>query len=444
MLAGMLISKPRSTLLKCAVACMITGLSVGQDGPSELLQRCRTKITESLDRLPKYMCTQTIVRESFDARMRARHNGCPDGANPWPTQLASTDRLRLDVAMTSTGEMYSWVGERRFSDRDLIGIVREGAISSGSFAGFLSVIFRGNAATFRHTGEVIDRGRKLSEFEFTVPQSKSHYAYGQGGGRIMVGYRGTFRLDPTSADLVQLTIRTDRLPSQTQSCYATTTLNYSRVGLNGVDFVLPSVSELQIFHLNGGYSRNQTTFSSCHAFLGESTISFEDHKEDATKTQPKASADNPSLPPGLWIKVESTQLIDTDAAAGGDPIAMKLTAPLELEGKVIAPGGAAVGARILRIRRFHRPDAGISVEIRLETIEIRGVPVSLPAIPFANPRERYRRQFVLKGNVEMGVVRGTDEHSAEFVFRKPPARYVIGPGIVSEWFTKAATESDQK
>jgi hypothetical protein len=50
--------------------------------------------------------------------------------------LPSSDRLRLDVTMASAVEMYSWVGESRFSDRDLLDIVHEGGDLYRKFCGF--------------------------------------------------------------------------------------------------------------------------------------------------------------------------------------------------------------------------------------------------------------------------------------------------------------------
>ena len=56
------------------------------------------------------------------------------------------------VAKTSTSEMYAWVGQSRFDDRDLVNIVRDGTISTGSFAAFLTSIFRTEDAIFTHNG----------------------------------------------------------------------------------------------------------------------------------------------------------------------------------------------------------------------------------------------------------------------------------------------------
>lgn len=39
-------------------------------------------------------------------------------------RLASTDRLRLDVAMVQSGEISSWVGASKFDDADVGHLVR--------------------------------------------------------------------------------------------------------------------------------------------------------------------------------------------------------------------------------------------------------------------------------------------------------------------------------
>src|SRR5580698_8927036 len=87
-----------------------TGMRAQQE-PMELLRRVQARIANSLDRLPKYMCTETIDRVRYEPDIRDRGNACDEGPVRRSTHLATSDRLRLDVAMASTIEMYSWVGE---------------------------------------------------------------------------------------------------------------------------------------------------------------------------------------------------------------------------------------------------------------------------------------------------------------------------------------------
>src|SRR5215470_6607519 len=120
--------------------------SQAQQDPLALLSRVRARIADTLDRLPRYMCTETIDRNLYEpaAGAERRPNTCGDPAARTATRLTTSDRLRLDVATTAAfqGEMYSWVGEARFNDRDLMDMIHEGAISNGSFASALTTIFR--------------------------------------------------------------------------------------------------------------------------------------------------------------------------------------------------------------------------------------------------------------------------------------------------------------
>jgi hypothetical protein len=100
----------------------------------------------------------------------------------------------------------------------------DGAISSGSFTAYLTGIFRSGGASFTYDGEVIRAGRTLTEFGFRVPADKSRYLFGNKQHQVVTGYSGTFLVDPATAELVQLEIRTNNLPPQTSACYATTTL----------------------------------------------------------------------------------------------------------------------------------------------------------------------------------------------------------------------------
>src|SRR5580658_2371247 len=99
--------------------------------------------------------------------------------------------------------MYSWVGESRFEDRSLFELVNNGALSTGSFASFLMVVFRDDEASFSYKGEVVEAGRRLAEFEFSVPVQSSHYIFNGAGSRVTTGYFGSIFVDPQSADLVR-------------------------------------------------------------------------------------------------------------------------------------------------------------------------------------------------------------------------------------------------
>jgi hypothetical protein len=340
--------------------------------------------------------------------------------------------------MTATTEIYAWAGERRFDDRDLLDMVHEGAISSGSFAAFLSAIFRTDEASFNYNGETTQDGRTLSEFGFRVPYEKSHYKYGKRGYAVITGYDGTFLVDTKTADLVRLIVRTSRLPGETGACYASTTLDYTRIRLRGTDFLLPTTSNLHIFHTDGDEAENRIVFSGCHEFLGESTIKFDPPADVLDADSRHGSGPQTfSIPPGLPFRVAFAQGIDTATAAAGDPIKAKLIGPIKEGSKVLVPMGAAVAGRIVRIRRFYGREPALNLDVRLDTVEVDGVAIRLTATPDGGHSFQKSRSGTLQRRVELGTLHGLEDRSAAFVFRNVRQSYLIGSGLESMWVTAA-------
>jgi hypothetical protein len=413
-----------------------TALYAQQD-PMDLLRRVQAKVSDSINRLPKYMCTESVDRSRYQADNTDRGSACDEKGSKRKMHLATSDRLRMDVGMAASGEMYSWVGESRFDDRDLFDMVKEGAMSTGSFASFLIAIFRADDVNFTYNGETNHNGRALSEFGFQIPYEKSHYHYGQGIHQVTTAWEGTFLADPRTADLVRLEAITSQLPAETGACYASTALDYAQVRLKGMDFLLPSASVLTIPDLNGGEAVNRTAFSSCHEFLGESKITFDPAPDARVENAHGPSSQDSTLPPGLSFQVAFTQGFDTGSAAAGDPVKAKLITPIQKGKKVLVPVGSKVAARIVRMRQFFGDTSDFSLEVKLETVEIGGVAVRLTAGPDTGVHfEQKKGPETLQRRVDLGTLRGLEDRSASFVFYHVQVPYLIVSGLESSWVTK--------
>jgi hypothetical protein len=409
-----------------------------QQDPADLLKLVQAQVASSLDRIPRYMCTQTIDRTLYAAEPGFPAD-CEPGHERPSTQMSSSDRLRLDVAMTSRREMYSWVGESTFNDRDLLDIVHEGAVSTGSFAGFLTAIFRGEIASFTYNGETTQDGRAVSEFGFRVPLERSHFLYGREPHRVITAYDGTFGVDPKGADLVRLVIRTSRLPAETGACYATNILDYNGMRLKGNDFLLPSAASLHIIYPNGTESQNHIAFSNCHEFLGESKIDFNSPLESPDRPNVQA-AKALVIPPGLSFKVSLDQAVDTRVAAAGDPIKGKLITPIRDGSKMIVPKGTSVAARIVRVRQFYGDNTDVSLEVRLEALQLGGASIPLTAKPKSGGFFQ-KTAGTLQSRIELGTLPQLEDRAAAFEFRNVHKPYVIRSGLESAWVTTAPPAS---
>ena len=408
----------------------------GQQSPTDLLRLAQTRISESLDRLPHYMCTLSIDRKEYRRNSGVTRSAACDEAGNQRT-LTSSDRLRLDVAKSNV-EMYSWVGESRFEDRDILRIVRDGAISDGTFVALLNDIFRTKEASFTYLGSNTDNGRTTSEFGFKVPREHSQYTFDDGKRHAIVGYEGTFQVDPTSGDLLRLAFRTDRLYPQTSACYLSTTLEYRRVTIAGADLLLPAESVLHAWNTDGLESENHTTFSNCHQFLGESTISFGPSSEVVPheKLSPPGSQAL-SIPPRISFTVALNQGIDTATAAAGDPVSGTLTTPMRDGRKVIVPTGAAIKGRIVEIRQFYGSTSYLRFRFKLETVDVGGVWVPLVATPDSGNRVQKAKSGRLQRRVKLGTLPLPQDGSVEFVFQTDGQRYLISSGLESAWVTTA-------
>jgi len=410
---------------------LVTGAQAGQDS-ADLLRLAQSKILDSLNRLPRYMCTQTIDRTMFAPDTRIAGSACTDGAVPSKTHPVTSDRLRLDVAKSDV-EMYSWVGESHFNDHDIADIVREGAISNGSFVGFLTQIFSTDAADFTYNGEVTRDGRALSEFGFKVAPETSHYIFNNRNRRMTIGYEGSFLVDPVTADLVQLVVTSTSVPDQT-TCSLSTTLDYERVNLQGIDFLLPSATLLRILNSDGSSSVNRTAFSGCHEFHGESTLSFDEPSQAPAGKVPAIVAP-PEIPPGLPFRIALVQKIDTASAATGDVVKCKLVTPIGTGSKVTIPSGSAVGARIVRIRRFYGSAPYVALDLKLETVAAGSGPIPLISKPDLSSRFEQAKARELHQRVVLGTLSSIESHAAPFIFRTDRQQYVIDSGLESSWVT---------
>jgi hypothetical protein len=397
---------------------LLSGLVVAQnrDDPRDILLDARQRVLTTVHQLHKYVCTQTVDRRRYepadpeygtDGVRRIR--SCDDTVaqsrrGAWQRYLSSSDRLRLDVAVTQDSptlenEMYSWAGENRFSDRDLFDFVHEGALSTGSFASMLASIFGNPAARFSYQGDSARDGRTLSEFDFHIPRDKSEYRYVFGETRteqVPVSYDGAVLIDPADSDLVRLNVRTEQLPPETGACEVTQELRYTHLRLNDGDFLLPAEAQATIIHRDGSEAENRILYSACHEFQSDAAVRFDNpHPDEGSPISVEAPVAAISLPPGLPFKVAFTDRIDVAKAAAGDAIHGRLkTAIKDRYDKVIVQEGTPITGRIMRIQRFYhasrtfmsernthlQPAPSLVIAIRLETLDAGRGPQPFQAV----------------------------------------------------------------
>lgn len=410
-----------------------------QQDPIKILIQLRHKMADNIGRVPRYLCTEVVERQALRlASGQDKQRRCPEimaaFSNPKEkVKPLSADRLRLDVALIDNRETYSWIGEGRFSDQSLSDLVKVGATSTGSFGTFLSAIFTQDSATFSYIGESQVNGRTVLQYAFQVPLWRSGYSIANTLLSRLTAYSGTFTADAQTLDLLNLEIRADEIPPELAICGATTTLEYTKLRINNLDFLLPSEVTMRITSINGMQSINRTTFDGCHEFLGESKLVFDDQPASSEIR----SAEKPvtvELPAGLTIYIALAEKIDPASAAAGDHVKGRLTKPLRIpQSGLTIPKGTTLNGRICELLLKYGDTASLEFGLKWESMEFGGakqtLAVSVEAVTpgTAKTLTQVREPSAFK-----------DELAGYFFFPEIPKNYQIPIGFESVWLSFAA------
>ncbi len=364
-----------------------------EEDPVELLIRLRNQVLEHAERIPNHTCVETIERARFEPVAGRANKSCDtllaarrQASFPQRLRLDITDRLRLDVAVATEGEIYSWAGAGKFEEGEIDQWLPEGAIGTGPFASFLLALFEDRGPEFVYAGRTALDGRSLAEYSFSVPQEESHYRVKAHKDWVITGYTGTLLVDPKTAELVRFRVRTEELPPATTTCETDTELEYESVRLESGDYLLPKVTHQKFIGRDGAEDENVVTFSACRDFHAESMLTFGGGTGiagPAPETKPVPALD---LPPGLPVTVETAAFIDANRAAAGDQIEGRLTKPIrDARQKTLVPEGAVVHGRLMRVEIRHSTPLEFTVALRWESIEVEGVRVPFSLRPDRRP-----------------------------------------------------------
>jgi hypothetical protein len=418
--------------------------------PIDVLAALRDRVLANGRVIPNHTCVETVERSRYT------HTGAPvsscdailagrakTGAAA-RLRLASTDRLRLDVALSSEREIYSWAGANKFAEGDIDEIVHQGAMGTGPFAAFLLSVFVGRQPRFVFQGEGDLDGHTVYEYSFHVSKDESRFRFKAHQNWIIAGYSGTLYVDPKTSDLARLIIRSEELPPETDTCEVDTTLDYGKVQLSGGVYFLASASTQRFIGRGGDEAENQYSFSACRDFRAQSNVDFGRGASDGSSAADRA-ADPPDWPSGLPVTIELTSPIDSASAAAGDRIQGRLLGPIrDARGNTLAPEGAVVTGRLMRVEVRHT-SAQVTVVLRWETLDLGGREIPLYLRP---------RQLVTPGaGLQTGGLaslataavnlrrRGTEfelplpGEERYGTYHMPGLRYSTEGGLRTEWVT---------
>ncbi len=411
-----------------------------EDDPIEVLVRVRDQVMAHGRVIPNHTCVEAVERARYEPVQGRMPKSC-DAILATRKQadlssllrLESTDRLRLDVAMTTGHELYSWPGASRFEDADLDRWIPDGPIGTGPFAALLLSIFKVRDPQFAFEGDTTLDGRRLLEYTFKVALDDSQYHVKGRPDWLITGYTGSLLVDPKTAELVRLTVHTDELPAETTLCQTDTTLDFGMAPLAGVDYLLPKAARQRFIGRDGFEAENRISFASCREYRGQSILSF---GEKPVNNGPEADVTLQAFPPGMPVTVELTSPISAGDASAGDLIQGRLAKSIyDAQQNLLAPEGAAVEGRLMRVETRHSRGGEITISLRWETLEVKGAKMPLAMVP-------RRRLDDLKTGAPGGLrTRGIEielplpGESRYGVYHFPRDQAIVESGFRTEWTT---------
>jgi len=378
----------------------------------ELLNRAREKVLDNARRMPRYTCVETISRTQYQPLAGPANCRSPIATRRTSRgNLMARDRLRLDVAVVDGGEIFSWIGARRFETH------------------YVSQLAGGGASdTFRYTG--LRNG--LAVFEYNVPAVKSNYSYGVFGPGKTAGFHGTVSVDPADGDLHRLVLESGQFGRSDGICNIEDVMDYGRLKIGSGDFLLPEVSTMDVFYRRAGESWNETRYSDCRGYVGESTIRFDD--VDAAAGPAAAKAALPPLPPKVRLLIGLSTPIDTEIAAAGDGVDGVLPRDvIDKKQGTLARANDRVHGRVLRLRQYMEPSPRWYVALRFDTIERQG-PMNTAiaqAIALKPVDDGDRSDRRVRAKAPLGAME-RPEGAGAFVFAGQ-GNIVLDRNFLSEW-----------
>lgn len=400
-----------------AIAGLLVAVTLGvcQDKPDLMLfARARAKMNEHLKSAPNYVCLETIDRA-------VRSNG---GKRTTPLDL-----LRFDVAFIGNKELYSWPGQQQFEERDLADLAPGGGvIGTGAFAVHAYNLFRTSAPRLVGWEWAEWQGSKQARFRYDVSDLVSGYLVRSSGGRAVVGYFGSIWIDPVSEQVSAFEVVANVIPLAVGIREIHNLVAFGDLSIGGKTYRLPARATTTSAAWNGTEYDNETWFSDCRQFVGESKLTFDDPSETAASTG-GAAAEEVTLPEGIVFQVQLLTPIDAREAHTGDPVEGALTSDIRHDNALLFAKGSPVEGRLIRLQRVNGES---QAEVQFSSIRATDRRTRFTAVPkletARNTEQARMRDRIEVSGSGQGAVRLTTHGNNAVVPRGFKIRWVTVKG----------------
>lgn len=311
---------------------------LAQPDPGATLQSIRDRALENVRTLPNYTCTSVIERSSRRSVKK---------------KFEDVDRIHLEIAYIGGSELFGWPQGEKIADEDLRHFVA-GSITNGDFALLTRALFAGPGVSFKPVARKEANGHSVWNGAFTAAREGSDWVLTMGDREEPVPYSGTFQADAETLRLISIRMTADYIPREFGYRRVTRHLEFQPVLIGSNEVLLPSRAVFVTLDQNGEETKNEASFTNCRQFAAESVLLFEPAEEESAAQVKQEEAEG--LPAEFDASLELESPLDSDVAAIGDPVTMRLTRDISGKGGVVVPKGATVRARIkeMTVRDGHR------------------------------------------------------------------------------------------
>lgn len=153
-----------------------------------------------------------------------------------------------------------------------------------------------------------------------------------------------------------------------------------------------------------------STATTASSNSGSSALPFSGTKTDATESKGLFShpAESFTVPSGTPLTVRLQSAVSSESANAGDKFDAVLDAPLEVNGKTVAPAGAAVTGRVVAAEKSGRLENPGMIQLALSSITVNGkaIPVSSSSVIARGASHKKRNLGWIGGGAAGGALIG--------------------------------------
>jgi hypothetical protein len=262
-----------------------------------------------------------------------------------------------------------------------------------------------------------------------------------------VAFQGAFWIDAVSMDLLRLEVQAYDIPEALGMAEANTSLQYSRVVLDGQQPLLPVAATFTVVGADGLEDRNRTALSGCRQYRVESTLRADAGAADQRDIAARAAVEAPPpIPPGSVLELALDVKLDPRTAALGDPVQARLTRPLRDGQTILLPEGAVVAGRLVRLEQDAIPFPIYEIGLEFHTVELAGATVPIiatldeagPASGLLRETRRLAPTFSRKRTTRMDIL-VREVQRGQGILQWDGRRLPVPQGLRMKWRVEAAT-----